>query len=607
MAVRAPPVGGELSLEQIAALPVSPTTGRVLPLLTLVGSLAEEREIKILVHLVRCRPNGFMGILPNLPEVVAVLESLVDLDENAGVFHKEIRINVEDSKGRRFGQLDAIIADFSEGCCQAFRRGPAIRGRISADLLRLKVEDSVARPSARAAWQASEDWIAEMAEDDSMHEYLTAAEEVQPVQEGGDSGVENEGHADVVAQLQARIMELESLQRSPAAQSPAPRVTILPEPPTRTHYPTQLFGMPGTQTGDLDVSTVNRLKSLAGPPPSRLSGLAGARAKAPPSVRQNAYAEHQAEAVETSELEQVLDQTTDPLQKILALQMQQTAALVQKLVKPPVDPITGALGNESGSSSSSGVRGCVAREAFLRTFEDVVGTGRIMTQHAAQDLGLTESGRQWTHAAICGETYSAGRSENVDLSGSVHGVLLADSVRASRRTSTRLDGQRNHDDRAILSGWGSLPVRLAAQRHDRAELRPDIHEPKTVRSEAVLETGCCPMGSRQCGIPQGLGFSRGPPAESEKHRSVRRQRRAFKDLAASSQEERQQRRSSGQHHSKLSHDACTRSITPSEAVGVIKGTFETAGDNKCSDVSARPCDCSHPFEQDAFDPPTFFY
>lgn len=391
MAVRAPPVGGELSLEQIAALPVSPTTGRVLPLLTLVGSLAEEREIKILVHLVRCRPNGFMGILPNLPEVVAVLESLVDLDENAGVFHKEIRINVEDSKGRRFGQLDAIIADFSEGCCQAFRRGPAIRGRISADLLRLKVEDSVARPSARAAWQASEDWIAEMAEDDSMHEYLTAAEEVQPVQDGGDSGVENEGHADVVAQLQTRIMELESLQRSPAAQSPAPRVTILPEPPTRTHYPTQLFGMPGTQTGDLDVSTVNRLKSLAGPPPSRLSGLAGARAKAPPSVRQNAYAEHQAEAVETSELEQVLDQTTDPLQKILALQMQQTAALVQKLVKPPVDPITGALGNESGSSSSSGVRGCVARDAFLRTFEDVVGTGRIMTQHAAQDLGLTES------------------------------------------------------------------------------------------------------------------------------------------------------------------------------------------------------------------------
>ena len=40
-------------------------------------------------------------------------------------------------------------------------------------------------------------------------------------------------------------------------------------------------------------------------------------------------------------------------------------------------------------------------------------------------------------------------------------------------------------------------------------------------------------------------------------------------------------------------------------MGVIKGTFETAGDNKCSDVSARPCDCSHPFEQDAFDPPPF--
>lgn len=391
MANRAPPGGGELTLEQIAALAVSPSTGRVLPLLTLVGSSAEEREIKILVHLVRCRPNGFMGILPNLPEVVAVLESLVDLDENAGVFHKEIRINVEDSKGRKFGQLPAIIADFGEGCCQAFRRGPAIRGRVNAELLRLKVDDIVARPSARAAWQASEDWIAEMAEDDSMHEYLTAAEEVQPILDAGDSGAEGDGNAEIVAQLQARIMELESLQRSPAAQSSAPRVTILPEPPARVPQATQLFGMPGGQTGDLDASTVNRLKSLAGPPPSRLSGIGGARAKAPPTMRQNAYAEHQAEAVEATELEKVLDQTSDPLQKILALQMQQTAALVQRLAKAPVDPITGALASESGSSSSSGVRGCVAREAFLRTFDDVVGTGRIITQNAALDLGLTES------------------------------------------------------------------------------------------------------------------------------------------------------------------------------------------------------------------------
>lgn len=391
MASRAPPGGGELTLEQIAALTVSPTTGRVLPLLTLLGSLAEEREIKILVHLVRCRPNGFMGILPNLPEVVAVLDGLVDIDESAAVFHKEIRINVEDSKGRKFGQLAAIIADFSEGCCSAFRRGPAIRNRISPEFLRLKVEDTVARPSARAAWQASEDWIAEMAEDDSMNEYLTAAEEVQPIHDAVDSGAEGEGTADLVAQLQARIMELESAQRSPATHSQAPRVTILPEPPTRVPQPTQLFGMPGAHTGELDASTVNRLKSLAGPPPSRLSGFVGARAKAAPTLRQNAYAEQQAEAVEATEIEQVLDQTTDPLQKILALQMQQTAALVQKLVKPPVDPITGALGSESGSSSSSGVRGCVARDAFLRTFDDVVGTGRIITQNAAQDLGLTES------------------------------------------------------------------------------------------------------------------------------------------------------------------------------------------------------------------------
>ena len=390
MAHRAPGAGGELSLEQIAALVVSPTTGRVLPLLTLVGSLAEEQEVKILVHLVRCRPNGFMGILPNIQEVQSVLESLGDREENAAVFHKEIRLAVEDSRGRKFGQASVIIADFNKECCPAFRRGPALRGRLGAEFLRLKVEETVARPSSRAAWLASEEWISEMAEDESMYEYITAAEEVQPVADGDLDG-EDGGSAEIVAQLQARILELENAQRSSAASHPAPRVTIFPEPSQRSPQPTQLFGTPGVPSGGLDASTVNKLKSLAGPPPSRLTGLEGIRPKAPPTIKQDAFAEQQAEAVEATELEQVLDQTTDPLQKILALQMRQTAALVQKLVKPPVDPITGALGNESGSSSSSGVRGCVARDAFIRTFDDVVGTGRVITQNAAQDLGLTEA------------------------------------------------------------------------------------------------------------------------------------------------------------------------------------------------------------------------
>ena len=68
MASRAPPGGGELTLEQIAALTVSPTTGRVLPLLTLLGSLAEEREIKILVHWCDAAPMDSWAFCPTYPK-----------------------------------------------------------------------------------------------------------------------------------------------------------------------------------------------------------------------------------------------------------------------------------------------------------------------------------------------------------------------------------------------------------------------------------------------------------------------------------------------------------------------------------------------------------
>ena len=52
------------------------------------------------------------------------------------------------------------------------------------------------------------------------------------------------------------------------------------------------------------------------------------------------------------------------------VQMQQNQVLLQKLVgNKSSDPVLGALqggGLDSGSGSSSGVKGCMAREAFLR-------------------------------------------------------------------------------------------------------------------------------------------------------------------------------------------------------------------------------------------------
>lgn len=78
-----------------------------------------------------------------------------------------------------------------------------------------------------------------------------------------------------------------------------------------------------------------------------------------------------------------------------------TAALMQKLLPAAKDPVSAALGSESGNSQS-GVRGCVAREAFVRTMEDVIQTGRLMATNAFNDLGLPPDQVNWFDASLRG-------------------------------------------------------------------------------------------------------------------------------------------------------------------------------------------------------------
>lgn len=133
---------------------------------------------------------------------------------------------------------------------------------------------------------------------------------------------------------------------------------------------------------------------MVGPPPRRLAKMEGNtyHGQPAPTAAQNAAAEADAGALELEALAQIAETVDDPLQKLIALQMQQNALVVQKLVsqaKPAQDRISAALGSESGSSSS-GVKGCVARDAFVKTMEDVVSTGNSIMLCAASDLGIPE-------------------------------------------------------------------------------------------------------------------------------------------------------------------------------------------------------------------------
>ena len=399
MAEGAPVSARPLTLDELAESLKGVSPGRALPVICFSAAAGEPPvEARVLCYLLRCRPNGFMVMLPGVTSVQSLLDTLVSADGTELVFYKLVTVALEDSKGRKFGKGKVFLADFAAECALYFSRAPALRGVGSAGLIRLQVGSAVARPASRAAWALAEAWISELAgDDDTMAEYVTAGSDFQLGADGdghGGSETEESVDADTVAQLQARILELEAQQASTRVRPSEPVPPLLRAEPKRAALvPSQLFAASGSQ---VSAATLEQLKQLAGPPPGRLSQLENAHSlgiAAPVGTEvQIFFAEEQAGAIAEEDVTAIMANSKDPLHQILALQMKQTAYLTQKLAsQAPKDQISAVLGSDSGSSSSSGVKGCMARDAFIRAMDDVVGTGRAMLQNAASDLGLTTS------------------------------------------------------------------------------------------------------------------------------------------------------------------------------------------------------------------------
>lgn len=227
----------------------------------------------------------------------------------------------------------------------------------------------------------------DLEEDENFMEYVTAAsEEVQPVEPEERSA--DEGQTQLVAQLQARIMELESQQKTPTA----PKPPLHFEPAPRTMPPSVLFGDPGRTSGRVDASTLSKLQDLAGPAPGRLTKIE-AKPKSRPvgSLAQDLHAGVDAGVLPEEELAALTMNGGDPLQRILAPQPQQTAMLSQRLL-----PTQRPLGHHRRRPGQRR-RKLAAQMGFAdvwlakHTLEDVNGVGRAIMFNAASDLGLAET------------------------------------------------------------------------------------------------------------------------------------------------------------------------------------------------------------------------
>ena len=349
---------------------------------------------------IKCRPGGFMVAVPQA-EVVSQF-----LEENHHLFGSHpCVLQCLAVKGKKVADVPSLLLDVPWEHLRHFSRPTALRGEALRKAARFMAGGSPAKPDAQAAESAAEIWIQSAMDQDTAQEYGSAVEDFG-LEDGAPLSPEDEAalglggvdpgalQADgsgvdpgVVLQMQARIQELEAKvvsaeQRGHQGSAPPQGAALLGA---------RRLGMGQRQ----DAGVLNRLQSLAGNGPPRLGNHEkAARLDLPEAVLDTALQEEGLGAVEEEELQEALNETyaatSDPLQKLLVLQAQQLSLLTRQVTARQVtDPVQRALGgSDSSGGGSSGLRGCLAREAFLKVSSDLDKFAAVGEQQMLTDLGL---------------------------------------------------------------------------------------------------------------------------------------------------------------------------------------------------------------------------
>lgn len=354
------------------------------------------------------RAGGFMIITVDLPpvrEALLALSSEGDLPE--AVFWEK-SVDLVTSRGRHLGSGEALLVDLDWGCLGTFY-APVTRGAALASLsiLQFTVGAVVAKPSAGAALHLAEEWLSGGDELDAQtaQEYLSGVELVDAGNdeelEPGPSGqqADREAVLERIAQLEAELTQACASEAAAKAAAAAAVSTTVPSNPTvrvgRHGAEQQLFEERGPSLTQADLT---RLQRLAGPPPGNLKR--SPKQRATPSGRTALAETAYAEVEKDEDLQQVLVPPTsttplDPVQQMLLAQMQQNQLLLQKMLGPRgsqeqmTSLLSGGGGSESGSSSGSGARGCMARDMYLKTVQDLPRVAEVARLNALQELGIT--------------------------------------------------------------------------------------------------------------------------------------------------------------------------------------------------------------------------
>eukprot|EP00438_Fugacium_kawagutii_P010065 Skav222714 [mRNA] locus=scaffold1661:316303:318021:- [translate_table: standard] len=376
-------------------------TDRTLPpILFQLGDAPDGSPRWGLAHLVRCRANGFMIVIPASEEMKTILKAMVEAPVEALFYVGTVQVlNV---RGRVLGDGAAELVDLPWEAATQFIKQSSLRGQLQRQsaVVGLEIAGERCRPQPTSVQQLAEEWIVHVMDEDCAQEYITAAEEeLQPV---GDEppplvepGREEEELAEDPQSLRERIKELEAQVLASKTGIKAP-VAAAPPPPSMYGKTAGLFQAPRGQA--VTAEDMQHLQVLAGTPPPRLGQHETRRQLTPLGevpLQDGLMAEMDKEVLDHELGSWALGsgaKEASSLSQLLVTQVQQNSLLLQKVLQQskPSDPILGALtGSDSGSANSSaGVKGCVAREAFCRTAKDLEMVSTVVRRNALAELGM---------------------------------------------------------------------------------------------------------------------------------------------------------------------------------------------------------------------------
>lgn len=355
---------------------------------------------RIACYVVYVRPGGFMIAVADT-ELVRTFFGSLELPE--GAEEPATQGGTVPLVLPRRGRVDGasiLLVDLPWAALVHFIRGPLPRGAgARARVLQPHVEESLGRPATAETRSVADQWVAEVMDEDTAAEYQTGMEGIdglpldqddletmEPQQANGPPGL---GPDSEVTLLRRR---LEHLERQLSQQQSVPPLPMGNPKAATTRAPPLFTSQHQEPLSSTQWAT---LRSLAGSPPPRVASAEQRRGVRSPAVvmQETQFAEVEKEVEDPAALVVPENLELDPIQKILFAQLEQNRILLQTVVgSKPTDPILGALVSSdgaSGSGGSTGVKGCMAREAFLKTVVDLGKVYRTVQANAASELGLT--------------------------------------------------------------------------------------------------------------------------------------------------------------------------------------------------------------------------